>query len=371
MSARSSRDRLTPPLRGLPPFVRHFVVAAAGVAIGGFLFAWSGLFNVAASRGHFAAVELALSFIMRNSVETHALAVPAPPPLDNPDLTILGAGYFQRGCAPCHGAPGQQPNAASRAMLPTPPDVTDTSTRWSDRELFFIVKHGIKYTGMPAWTSQDRDDEVWALVAFLKQLPDLDARRYETLALGADPDPLRDTIIAGCAACHGDADRAPRSRLVPVLHGQPAAFLQSALQAYANGIRHSGIMQPIATDLSDRAIASVAAYYARLAPPSRPAPSASVESAERGRRLVAEGRPADAIPPCASCHGGNALETFPRLAGQNAAYMAARLRLLKNGIDANSDAAAVMTPIARALSDRDIEDASAYYSALAPARWRP
>ena len=87
--------------------------------------------------------------------------------------------------------------------------------------------------------------------------------------------------------------------------------------------------------------------------------------------MLTEGRPADAIPPCASCHGANALETFPRLAGQNAAYMAARLRLLKNGIDANSDAAAIMTPIARALSDRDIEDASAYYSALAPERRRP
>lgn len=373
MSARSSLARLTRPLRGLPPFVRHLLIATAGVAIGGFLFAWSGLFNVAASRGHFAAIELALSFVMRNSVETHALTVPAPPPLDPPDLAILGAGYFQRGCAPCHGAPGQQPNAASRTMLPTPPDVTDTSARWSDRELFFIVKHGIKYTGMPAWTSQDRDDEVWALVAFLKQLPDLDARRYEILAFGAvaDPDPLRDTVIAGCAACHGDGDRAPRSRLVPVLHGQPAAFLQSALQAYAAGTRHSGIMQPIATDLSDRAIASVAGHYARLAPPSRPAPSAPGGDAERGGRLVSEGRAADAIPPCASCHGANARETFPRLAGQNAAYMASRLRLLRSGIDANSDAAAIMAPIARAMSDRDIDDASAYYSALAPERKRP
>jgi hypothetical protein len=40
-------------------------------------------------------------------------------------------------------------------------------------ELFYIVKHGIKFTGMPAWPAQQRDDERWAMVAFLRRLPDL------------------------------------------------------------------------------------------------------------------------------------------------------------------------------------------------------
>ncbi len=158
---------------------------------------------------------------------------------------------------------------------------------------------------------------------------------------------------------------------MPVLHGQPAAFLQAALGAYANGTRHSGIMQPVATDLPENAMAALARYYSQLPPPHRPAATASSESVERGRRLAIDGKPADGIPPCAVCHGADALDTFPRLAAQNAAYMAARLRHLKNGIDPNSDAAAIMMPIARAMSDREIEDAVAYYSAQTPERRRP
>ena len=345
-------------------------IAAIGIVLAAVIFAWSGVFNIGASRGHFAIVELALSFIMHNSVETHALGAPAPPPLDNPDLEILGASHFHRSCAPCHSAPGQRLNAMAQTMLPPPPELNDASARWKDRELFWIIKHGIKYTGMPAWATQHRDDEVWSLVAFLKALPALDTVAYTRLAFGANTEPQSMTALASCAVCHGDADHGPRSQLVPVLHGQPTAFLQAALRAYAIGTRHSGIMQPVATDLPENTIATLARHYSRLAPPRRPAASASDQNIERGRRLAIDGKPIDGIPPCMACHGGEALETFPRLAGQSAAYMASRLRHLRNGID-DYPGAAIMMPIARAMSDQQIEDISAYFAAQAPERRQP
>jgi len=357
----------------VPPLALIPIAALAAVLAGGFIFAWSGLYNVAASRGHFAMVELALAFIMRNSVETHSYGISPPLQLSNPDLEILGASQFHRGCAPCHGAPGQRLNAAAQTMLPPPPDLSDTADRWKDRELFWIVKHGIKYTGMPAWATQHRDDEVWALVAFLKTLPTLDVRGYAKLAFGADAEPplQEQTLITGCAFCHGDTTRVPRSGLVPTLHGQPAAFLQSALNAYANGSRYSGIMQPVATDLSDGAIAALARHYSELAPPRRAVLSTPGQNIERGRSLAIEGKPAEGIPPCLSCHGGEALETYPRLAGQSAAYMTARLRNLRSRIDGESDAAAVMIPIAKLMSDREIEDVSVYFSSQLPERAKP
>jgi len=360
-------------LRAVPLLARLSLVSLAAIVAGGFLFAWSGVYSVAASRGHFAVVELVLAFVMRNSVETHAYGISPPPQLSNPDLEILGAGHFHRGCAPCHGAPGQRLNATAKSMLPPPPDLTDIAERWRDRELFWIVQHGIKYTGMPGWATQDRDDEVWAVVAFLKALPTLDVRGYAKLAFGADTEPplQEQTLIMGCAFCHGDATRIPRSGLVPTLHGQPIAFLQSALGAYANGRRHSGIMQPIATDLSDGAIAALARHYSELAPPRRPAVSTSGQNVERGRSLAIEGKPAEGIPPCLSCHGAEALETYPRLAGQSAAYMAARLHNLRTGIDGDSEAAAIMTPIAKLMTDREIEHVSAYFAAQASERARP
>ena len=74
-----------------------------GLALFGFLLAWSGLYSIAASRGHWAVVEWFLTFGMRNSVETHALGI-VPPPLDSTDLSTLGGAHFHSGCAYCHGA---------------------------------------------------------------------------------------------------------------------------------------------------------------------------------------------------------------------------------------------------------------------------
>ena len=155
----------------------------AALMICGFLLAWSGVYNIAASQGHWAVVEWFLQFGMKNSVELRAKGIEAPP-LDHPDLHSLGAGHFHRACVHCHGAPGTLGDLTAQQALPPPPDLTHVSKEWKDRELFWIVKHGIKYTGMPAWVVQNRDDEVWAVVAFLKRLPELDAELYRRLTTG-------------------------------------------------------------------------------------------------------------------------------------------------------------------------------------------
>ena len=58
-------------------------------------------------------------------------------------------------------------------MLPSPPDLAVAMRPWKERELFWIVKHGFKYTGMPGWVALEREDEIWAVVAFLKKMPTL------------------------------------------------------------------------------------------------------------------------------------------------------------------------------------------------------
>jgi cytochrome c553 len=343
----------------------------AGLIIGGFLFAWSGIYNIAASRGHWAIIEWLLKFGMSNSVELRARGIEAPP-LDNPDLYILGAAHFHSACVSCHGAPGMPPDFTTQQALPPPPDLTHVSKEWKDRELFWIVKHGIKYTGMPAWAVQERDDEVWAVVAFLKRLPNLDRKSYRELALGTvEPAPQsgRDIAATGpsadavgaCARCHGADQSGPASHLAPVLHGQPAEFLAAALHAYAKGTRRSGIMQPVAAGLKADSIAKLANYYSRLDAPS----SANVSAtAERGGPLATQGDPNAKIPACVTCHTASALPTFPRLAGQNAAYMANRLRLWKAGVVSPTDVEAIMAPIARLLSEQQIDEVSAYFAAI-------
>ena len=67
-------------------------------------------------------------------------------------------------------------------MLPEPPDLAPLISTWTDEQLFEIVQHGVRFTGRPAWPTQERPDEVWSMVAFLRQLPDMDANRYQELS---------------------------------------------------------------------------------------------------------------------------------------------------------------------------------------------
>jgi cytochrome c553 len=349
----------------------------AALMVGGFLLVWSGIYNIAASRGHWAVVEWALQFGMKNSVKRRAQGI-KPPPLDHPDLHSLGAGHFHRACVHCHGAPGTPSDLTAQQALPPPPDLTLVSKEWKDRELFWIVKHGIKYTGMPAWVVQDRDDEVWAVVAFLKRLPELDPDSYRRLVTGVADVPVQSgrdiasvgrlaEMVGSCARCHGAQQRGPASGLVPVLHGQPKEFLSAALSAYAKGSRHSGIMQPVAAELRADEIVKLADYYAGLTAPKQ-TPGADASAAAHS--LATEGNPDGKVPACITCHDAKALPLYPRLAGQNAAYMANRLGLWKNGMSPSSDTEAIMAPIARLLTDGQIADVSAYFANLPPENGR-
>jgi cytochrome c553 len=348
-------------------------VVLVTLAAGAGLFASLGIYNVAASRGHWAVTNWILDFGMRRSVATHSLGVEAPR-LDDDNLIRLGAAHFHGGCAQCHGAPGVPRNPLVQGMLPEPPDLALVAGRWRDRELFWIVKHGIKYTGMPAWPSLERDDEVWAVVAFLRKLPALNVAAYRELAMGeveVPPESGRDLAlgrvaeqaVSGCARCHGADARGPRSGLVPVLHGQPSEFLSAALQAFANGARASGIMQTIAADLAPDAMARVVAYYARLAPPNRP-PATPDADLDRGRTIATAGVAEGGVPPCLPCHGPEALPSYPRLAGQNARYVKERLRLWREGARPRTESSAIMAPIARLLTDRQVEEVAAFFESL-------
>jgi len=360
-------------MRSFPAVRFHFVLLAALAALMlGLLFMWSGIYSVAASRGHWTVTEWLLTFVMRNSVKTHSLAIEVPQ-LDDADLLTLGASHFHSGCAYCHGAPGVPIGPIAQAMLPPPPDLARGMRPWRDRELFWIIKNGIKYTGMPAWSAQQRDDEVWALTAFLRRLPSLDAAQYRNLALGGLQVPPQsgeslatsETIapaIGACARCHGAGQSRPISSLVPVLQGQSEEFIVASLEAYAGAQRASGIMQPVARALSSDDFRRVANYYAALRPPPAPQGSRDTAAIERGRSIARNGDPGARIPACMGCHGEEALKAYPRLARQNLSYMLNRLRLWKNGLGPATATETIMVPIARALSQSQIEDVAAYFA---------
>lgn len=349
------------------------IFLVAGIAI----FIWSGFYNVAATREHFAITTWILEKLRRQSVETRSYFVEAPPPLDDPDRIHLGAAHFEGGCAPCHGRPGDPVDAIVSGMLPPPPPLAGAVAHQTPEEVFWIVKHGLKYTGMPAWPAQGRNDEVWALTAFLKQLPGGTAADYQQLS-GRDrlpPEPREDltqgsdtVALTQCIRCHDDAAKETLSTLVPRLAGQSPAFLLRALAEYAAGTRPSGIMEPVAENLDEREMRELAAYYAGLE--TRPPPAGNrldADSVERGRVIAVNGDARSGIPPCLACHSRNRAAAFPSLAGQHAAYIAGQLRLWQEGGRDMTGYGQIMATVARRLTDEQISDVAAYFSSLPPA----
>jgi cytochrome c553 len=364
--------------RGLP--WRRLAKLGAGLVViaivAGALFVWSGVYNVAASSDHWAVTTWVLERVRVQSIATWSAFVEEPPPLDDADLTRLGAAHFEGGCTPCHGRPGEPVNAIVASMLPPPPPLAEAIVDLGTKEIFWIVKHGLKYTAMPAWPAQPRNDEVWAVTSFLTQLPDLPPQDYldlsgatrvggerrgpEELATGSEA-----VALTQCVRCHGDASTPPLSDLVPWLNGQSHAYLARALDEYAAGGRASGIMQPVADVLDEDERQRITAYYAALDPPAAQRGSLT-EDVERGRELAGRGDSARAIPPCLACHSAEHPDVFPSLAGQTSTFLANQLRMFRRGARDGTAYGEIMTIVARRLSNDQIRHAAAYFASLAP-----
>jgi cytochrome c553 len=244
-----------------------------------------------------------------------------------------------------------------------------------------IVKHGIKFTGMPAWSAQGRDDEVWAVVAFLLRMPGLDAATYRRLASGqtgvaeAPPNlpaaggrqPPR-AVQDLCWRCHGPDGTGRGPGAFPSLAGQKSAYLYASLRAFADRRRFSGIMSGIAATLSDEAMRSAAQYYEVLTPRSGDR-SADPSAIARGALIAQRGVPDQDIPACAECHGPTAKPknpAYPRLAGQHAHYLASQLALLQRRRRGGSANVSLMHVFVNRLRPEQIRDVTLYYGSLAP-----
>lgn len=346
-------------------------LAVVGVLAGGAgIFVASGIYNVAASEKHFAITNLIIRFALRRSVAFHSGGAEQPN-LDDLDLVRLGANHFVTGCAWCHGAPGQARNAVAKQMLPSPPPLESAAEEWTPQELLWIVRHGLKYTGMPAWSDPRREDEVWAVVAFLQRLPRLDAETFRKMIGARETSDRREpAVFPQCARCHGDGATPPVSNLVPALGGQSQAYLERALRDYAQGRRPSGIMQPLAAELDEPTIIAMSRHYAQseTSVAAVGGREAARESIERGRLIATEGLQARGVPACLVCHGSRAAAAFPQLAGQSAQYLAGQLRVWKSGLRDQSGYGAIMATIARRLDDDQVEDVAAYFATLEPAQ---
>lgn len=363
-------DEPQPKRRGWKQWIWPLAALLAVFALGGVMVVASGIIPIKASSGHWAVTRWLLEFAKSRSLATHTIGLSVPE-LDHEQFVLKGAGHYETGCAPCHGSPQRARPPVLDHMLPAPPQLKQISSKRDPEELFHIVKHGIKFTGMPAWPSMHRDDEVWAMVAFLLRLPHLDGLEYQNLVYGdtrsaATPaETIAVTATQSCARCHGADGNGRGTGAFPKLAGQRSQYLFASMQAYAKGERHSGVMEPIASALTPETMRHLADYYSELRPGlslEEPAPSF-----ERGRSIAHHGIPHQQVPACAACHlpsGEMRNPHYPNLTGQYAAYIQLQLGLFQSRHRGGTAYADIMHQVAEHLTKEQMRDVAAYFAGM-------
>lgn len=141
---------------------------------------YSGFVSVAADTPHSAAVHSLLETARNRSIAVRADNIDVVD-LDSAAMLRAGAGNYDAMCASCHLVPGQTSTELSLGLYPTPPDLTHPGASEDPARTFWIIKHGIKSTGMPAWGTSMDDPYIWELVAFVQELPSMSASQYQSL----------------------------------------------------------------------------------------------------------------------------------------------------------------------------------------------
>jgi mono/diheme cytochrome c family protein len=149
-------------------------------------FIYSGLTDVAATNPHNAVTDFILSTTMENSVRAHAKGISAPA-TDDHGIIMEGFRHYREMCVGCHLAPGVDATEISEGLMPRPPKLQEEVEKWKPEELFWIIKNGVKMTGMPAWGLTHSDAKILAIVAFIEKLPHMTAEQYQEMGRTAGP----------------------------------------------------------------------------------------------------------------------------------------------------------------------------------------
>lgn len=156
------------------------------LVLGAGVFVWSGIYNPGADSPHWKITSALMQATRARSVEQHAAAITLPANLNDPQLILKGAGQYAAMCTSCHLAPGMEDSELRPGLYPKPPNLSEVSV--DPRAAFWVIKHGMKMSAMPAWGMNHDDATIWSMVAFLQKLPDMTPAQYKDIVARATPD---------------------------------------------------------------------------------------------------------------------------------------------------------------------------------------
>ncbi|PKO94198.1 MAG: cytochrome C [Betaproteobacteria bacterium HGW-Betaproteobacteria-10] len=148
----------------------------------------SGALDFAADAPHSETVTGLITWAREQSIRRAAADLVPPSDLSDPDRVRRGAGNYEAMCAQCHLVPGVSNSELRQGLYPAPPNLLEVANAANaDARRFWIIKHGIKASGMPAWSKSGMEDgPIWDLVAFVKVLPGLSPEAYKSQVAASD-----------------------------------------------------------------------------------------------------------------------------------------------------------------------------------------
>jgi mono/diheme cytochrome c family protein len=158
-------------------FAAGVVGTLAVLAIVGLTVVYTGAYNVAATEEHRSVTRWALETNFQNSVEARAADIVAPDTI-TPAMVAAGASAYKSMCQQCHAGPGAEREDWASGMRPRPPHLAEAAAAWELAQIYWIAKHGVKMTGMPAFGPSHDDQTLWGIAAFVKELPAMTPERY-------------------------------------------------------------------------------------------------------------------------------------------------------------------------------------------------
>ena len=208
------------------------LIACGAMAVG---FVFSGAYNMGADQPHSAAVLRALEALREHSIKAHSANI-VPPKLHDPALITEGAEHYSAMCTGCHLAPGVDVSELRPGLYPQPPILARRHSPDPVRD-FWIIKHGIKMSGMPAWGATHDDEAIWGMVALLRELPSLSPEAYQHLVTksGSDDDEHDDHAEAHEHTHEHQNSEADAPANVPASAVEPAATVDRFFQSLSAG----------------------------------------------------------------------------------------------------------------------------------------
>ncbi|WP_309604367.1 cytochrome c [Phenylobacterium sp.] len=165
-----------------------FVLVAALVAGGvGGAFLEAGIYNIGADVPHTRPVLWMIGSMRDRSIAVRARDIRIPADLASPARIAAGAGLYAEMCSGCHLAPGMEKTEISQGLYPAAPELSRGLAHTPGEE-FWMIKHGVKMTAMPAWGRTHSDELIWDMVAFVRTLPTLSAAQYQATVNSAPKD---------------------------------------------------------------------------------------------------------------------------------------------------------------------------------------